>query len=208
MGGALVIKKDAPLLKKLPDFLKDITSEQVRTEGHHTYGGLTGRDIMTIVAGLPYVVTNQYLDGRIAQVHSFGQYLKELGVPVLEPFGGHAVYIDTDEFFKGTDMRREDFGGISLTALLLLKGVRLCELGAFAFGVYDSNTGKETLPSRNYVRAAVPRNKYERDDLCYVADCIKALYDRRDYLPKAIVTSGRDEALRHFTARFRLDWNK
>ena len=61
---------------------------------------------------------------------------------MVEPFGGHAVYIDMDRFFEDTSMKKEDFGGISLTALLLLKGVRLCELGAFAFGTYDTATKK------------------------------------------------------------------
>lgn len=206
MGGALVIKKNAPLFRKQRSLAEELYDHQILTEGHHTYGGLSGRDIMTIVKGLPYVVTNQYLDGRIAQVYDFGQYLKRLGIPIVEPIGGHAVYIDIDKFFAGTKMRREDFGGIVLCALLLLKGIRLCELGAFAFGKYDPGTGKETLPERNYVRAAVPRNKYERDDLYYVADCIKELYDRRHELPKAVPVYGKEKALRHFKARFELKY--
>lgn len=206
MGGALVIKKDARILKKYPDLLEQIYDHQVLTEGHPTYGGICGRDIMTIVEGLRRVVMDEYLGPRIAQVNDFGQYLASLGVPVVEPFGGHAVYIDTDKFFADTEMRREDFGGISLTALLLLKGVRLCELGAFAFGRFNPDTGAHILPERNYVRAAVPRNKYERDDLYYVADCIKELYDRRHELPRAIPVYGQEKALRHFKARFELKY--
>lgn len=118
-----------------------------------------------------------------------------LGIPVLKPFGGHAVYIDMDAFFADTDMRRSDYGGISLTALLLLKGIRLCELGAFAFG--------DDFPN-NFVRCAIPRNKYELQDLYYVADCIKELYDRRHLLPRAVPTYGKDLSLRHFKARFEL----
>jgi tryptophanase len=104
---------------------------QILTEGHPTYGGLSGRDIMTVVEGLRQVITEEYLTGRISLVHGFGDYLAKLGIPVVAPFRGHAIYIDVDKFFEGTSMAREDFGGISLTALLLLKGVRLCELGAF-----------------------------------------------------------------------------
>jgi tyrosine phenol-lyase len=206
MGGALVIRKDARLLNRYPHLLDTLYDHQILTEGHPTYGGISGRDIMTIVEGLKVVTTESYLNGRINLVRDFGQYMKQLGIPILEPVGGHAVYIDVDEFFADTNMRREDFGGISLTALLLLKGVRLCELGAFAFGTYNPKTKKETFPKRNYVRAAVPRNKYERDDLYYVADCIKALYDRRHELPKAIPTYGRDKTLRHFKARFELQY--
>jgi tryptophanase len=195
MGGALVIKKSAPLVKEHPEILNQIRDHQILTEGHPTYGGLSGREIMTICVGLKIAITDEYLASRVGQVQAFGEYMQSLGIPVLTPFGGHAVYIDIDRFFEGTSMRREDFGGISLTALLLLKGVRLCELGVFAFG--------EDFPN-NFVRCAIPRNKYEIQDLMYVADCVKGLYDQRDSLPKAIPVYGRDLSLRHFKAKFEL----
>jgi tryptophanase len=204
MGGLLAVKKDSPLLKKHPNLLNDIRDHQILVEGHPTYGGLSGRNIMSLSEGLKTVVKQEYLDGRIGQVQEFGRYLKELGIPVLEPFGGHAVYIDIDRFFEDTDMKREDFGGISVCALLLLKGVRLCELGAFAFGTFDPDTGEEKFPEHNYIRAAIPRNKYEIQDLYYVADCVKGLYDQRHKLPKAIPTYGKDKTLRHFKAKFEL----
>ncbi|MBI2048507.1 MAG: tryptophanase [Parcubacteria group bacterium] len=206
MGGALILRKKSLLTKRYPDLLEQIYDHQILVEGHHTYGGIPGRDIMTIAQGLRYAVQEEYLGGRIGLVHDFGTYLSGLGVPTLTPIGGHAVYIDIDKFFADTNMVREDFGGISLTALLLLKGVRLCELGAFAFGKYDLASDRDSFPAQNYVRAAVPRNKYERDDLYYVADCIKALYDRRHDLPKAVPTYGRDKTLRHFKARFSLEY--
>ena len=84
--------------------------------------------------------------------------------------------------------------------------MRLCELVAFAFGKYNSVTGVETLPTRNYVRAAIPRRKYEQADLQYVADCIRAIYDRRHDLPRAVPVYGREKALRHFKARFELKY--
>ncbi len=195
MGGALVIKKNNSLVKNNSELLNAIRDHQILTEGHPTYGGLTGRDIMTIAEGLKTVITEPYLENRIGQVEEFGRYLKENNVPVLEPFGGHAVYIDIDRFFEGTSLKRSDFGGISLTALLLLKGVRLCELGVFAFG--------EDHP-HNFVRCAIPRNKYEIQDLYYVADCIKGMYDQRDKIPAAIPVYGKDLTLRHFKARFEL----
>lgn len=205
MGGALAIRKNSPFATLYPDMFDTLRDHQILVEGHPTYGGLSGRDIMTIAVGLETVITEQYLEGRIGQVETFGARLRDLGIPVVEPFGGHAVYIDTDLFFEGTPMKRGDFGGIALTGLLLLKGVRLCELGAFAFGKFDPRTGIETYPSHNYVRAAVPRNKYEMQDLFYVADCIKGLHDRRDAIPSAVPVWGRDKALRHFKARFELE---
>lgn len=195
MGGALVIKKNNPLVKKHPEILNNIRDHQILTEGHPTYGGLTGRDIMTICEGLKTATTENYLENRIGQVHEFGVYLKKNSIPVLEPFGGHAIYIDIDKFFKDTPLKREDFGGIALTGLLLLKGVRLCELGAFAFGINHPY---------NFVRCAIPRNKYEMQDLYYVGDCVKAMYEQRNKIPKAIPVYGKNLTLRHFKARFEL----
>jgi len=205
MGGALCVKKGTVLFDEYPNILEDLRDHQICTEAHPTYGGMSGRDIMIVVEGLKTVVTEEYLNSRILQVRSFGEYLDELGIPVIKPFGGHAVYIDVDKFYQGTTMKREDFGGISLTALLLLNGPRLCELGAFAFGKYDPKTGKETLPPFNYVRIAIPRNKYEIEDLFYAADCIKNLHDKRDLIPKAVPIYGREKTLRHFKARFELE---
>jgi tryptophanase len=204
MGGALCVKKGTELFAEYPNILEDLRDHQICTEGHPTYGGMSGRDIMIIVEGLKTVVTEAYLRARVGQVRRFGEYLDYLGIPVIKPFGGHAIYLDMDAFFEGTAMKREDFGGISLTALLLLAGPRLCELGAFAFGTYDPKTGIETLPPFNYVRAAVPRLKYEDQDLFFIADCIKNIYDKRDILPSAVPVYGRDKPLRHFKARFEL----
>lgn len=204
MGGALVLRKNSPLLHAHPSLVNSIRDHQILTEGHPSYGGLTGRDIMVIVEGLRTVIQEEYLNSRITQVHEFGEALRERGIPVLEPFGGHAVYIDVDRFFEGTRLRREDFGGVSLTGLLLLKGVRLAELGAFAFGKHDPETGRETFPPQNFVRAAIPRNKYEKEDLLYVADCIQGLYAQRHELPRAVPIVGRDLTLRHFKSRFEL----
>lgn len=195
MGGALLIRRAGRLAIQHPQLLNAIRDHQILTEGHPTYGGLSGRDIMTICEGLKTVVTSSYLENRIGQIQEFGAYCKSLGLPVLEPFGGHALYLDIDRFFEGTRMKHTDYGGIALTGLLLLKGVRLCELGKFAFGDDYAN---------NFVRGAVPRNKYEIQDLYYVADCVKELHDRRAEIPRAIPVYGRDLTLRHFKARFEL----
>jgi len=205
MGGALVVRKDSPLIRKFPDMLNCLRDHQILTEGHPTYGGLSGRDILCITEGLKTVVTPEYLESRIKLVGQFGSALASYGIPIVQPIGGHAVYIDVDHFFEGTAFKREDFGGIALTALLLLKGVRLCELGAFAFGRWNPQTSREEFLGKNYVRAAIPRNKYEAEDLLYVADCVKGLYERRDQIPRAVPISGREMSLRHFKAAFSLE---
>ncbi len=207
MGGALVIRKKSFFTRAYPHILDALRDHQFLTEGNDKQGGMTLWDIASITAGLERVVNEQYLASRIDQIRAFGSYMSGLGIPVLEPFGGHAVYIDVDTFFEGTAMRPEDFGGIALTGLLLLRGVRLCELGAFAFGKWNKFTKRDSFTGRNLVRCAVPRMKYEMTDLKYVADCVRELYGRRHDIPKAIPVSGRELSLRHFKARFTLEKN-
>ncbi|MBI2616941.1 tryptophanase [Candidatus Gottesmanbacteria bacterium] len=203
MGGGLFIKNTGLFTKKYPHLIDAIMNFQIRTEGHPSYGGLSGRDIMTLTVGLKTVMTDEYLNYRINQVITFGEEMKNAGLPVQMPIGGHAVYLNVNKFYAGTKMRGEDFGGISLTALLLgLYGHRACELGYFAFGKYNPNTRKEIHPEVNFVRFAVPRLRYERQDLSAAIVAVKALHDKRDKIPPVKVVYGRDLPLRHFKARF------
>ena len=203
MGGGLFIKEDSLFKKLYPDIPEKLMNLQIIKEGNPSYGGMSGRDIMALVEGLKIVTRQDYLTHRIKQVHEFGKKMKEAGIPVVSPFGGHAIYLDVNEFFKNTDMKPEDFGGISLTALLLAGyGHRACELGYFAFGKYDPETGKEEHPEINFVRFAIPRLRYEKQDLNSVVDAVKTLYENRNEIPPVKVKFGRELALRHFKARF------
>jgi tryptophanase len=204
MGGALVVRKNSPLFKQFPEFFQHIKVHQLITEGHRSYGGTSGRDIMVNVEGLKTCLSDESLESQIGQVQRFGEYCKSRGLPVEEPYGSHALYFRMKEYRDGTNLKQEDFVGISVAAKLIRLGPRLCELGAFAFGKYDPKTGKETFPPFDLLRAAIPRNKYEIEDLYFVADCLKYLFDNRDKLPKAVCTHGKDLALRHFDARFEL----
>ncbi|MBI4136736.1 tryptophanase [Candidatus Roizmanbacteria bacterium] len=204
MGGGLIIKSSGQFIKKFPDLVDDLTNYQIMTEGHPTYGGMSGRDIMTLVYGLKTVLREQYLSYRVGQIESFGQKMLAHGLPVLTPFGGHAIYLDMNRFFEDTSLQPNDFGGISFTALLLaLFGHRACELGNFAFGVYDLKTKKESFPEVNFVRFAVPRLRYEKEDLEHVAESVKHLYELRDKIPGVEVVYGKELPLRHFKARFK-----
>lgn len=130
--------------------------------------------------------------------------MHHMGLPVIMPIGGHAVYLDMNKFFKGTKIRPEDYGGISFTAMLLsLYGHRACELGYYAFGKYDPVLKKETFPEINFVRFAVPRLRYEKDDLQSAAEAVLNLYRKRDKIPAVDVIYGRELPLRHFKSRFR-----
>ena len=130
--------------------------------------------------------------------------MDKLGIPVLLPTGGHAVYLDVNQFFAGTSMKPDNFGGIALCAVLLAAyGHRACELGHFAFGSYDQSSQKEIAPEVNFVRFAIPRLRYEKHDLDAVADAVRILHKCRDKIPGVEVTPGRELSLRHFKARFR-----
>lgn len=203
MGGGLFIRNKGIFMKNYPKICDAILDYQIVKEGHPTYGGMSGRDIYALTEGLDTIVREEYLTYRINQVQRFGQAMSDGGIPIITPVGGHAVYLDIDRFFTGTGMRPEDFGGVALTALLLSGyGHRACELGYFAFGSYDKNTGKEIHPDVNFVRFAVPRLRYEDRDLAACAQAVKTLHDNRDLIPKIEVTYGRELTLRHFKARF------
>jgi len=204
MGGGLFLKEDGLFMKKYPKISDNLMNEQILKEGHPTYGGLSGRDIMALVEGLEQVTKEEYLDYRISQVKEFGERMNQEKLPVLMPPGGHAIYLDMNKFFSDTSLKGEDFGGISFTAILLSAyGHRACELGYFAFGYYDKKTGREIFPEVNFVRFAVPRLRYESQDLESVVEATKRIYDEREKIPGVEVVYGRDLKLRHFKARFR-----
>jgi tyrosine phenol-lyase len=201
IGGAIFLRNGTVFDINFPSFREELTDYQIMVEGHPTYGGLAGRDLKGIVEGLRTVTRRDYLDARISQVDRFGKRLIEVGIPIVRPIGGHAVYIDVDEFFDGAS-HDEEFMGISLTALMLVAGHRLCELGTYAFGKFAGGHEIPPDPRVNNVRAAVPRLAYEDQDLFSAAEAMKILYDERDRIPGVKVDYGRELKLRHFKSRF------
>jgi tryptophanase len=202
MGGLLALREGTALTKKHPDFADRLTNHQILTEGHPTYGGLAGRDIKAIAEGLRTVVREEYLAHRIGQVERLGKKLSEYNIPIMLPTGGHAIYIDMDRFFEGTDSRDEDFMGLSFTALMLLAGHRLVELGLYAFGRSQNGEDVPPDPRINNVRAAVPRLLYEDQDLFVMCEAVRVLHENRDRIPGIDVVYGRELPLRHFKSRF------
>ena len=202
MGGGLFLRKGGRLQHRIPGLCSRLTDEQIAREGNPTYGGLSGRDIMALVEGLRTSTRVDYLAHRIEQVAMLGQELAARDVPVILPTGGHAVYIDIDQFFEGTAMRREDYGGVAVSASLLAAfGHRTCELGCFAFGKVDPETGEDRLPELNFLRLAVPRLRYERQDLVALAHAMGLLYQMRHQISPVDIVYGRELSLRHFKAR-------
>ena len=206
MGGALVLKQEPGGLgrfeRKHPGISAALTGHQIMVEGHPTYGGLAGRDIKAIAQGLRTVTDERYLRHRVEQVQRFGERLAGYGIPVIQPFGASAVYLEMDRFFEDGGTRDSEFRGVAFTALLLLAGHRLCELGTYAFGRQVDGVETPPDPRVNNVRAAVPRLAYEDQDLLACAEAVRVLYEHRDRIPGVRVEYGQDLPMRHFKSRF------
>ncbi|KAH0577371.1 Tryptophanase [Spironucleus salmonicida] len=183
--------------------LQQIMDGVILKVGHFTYGALTGRDIKAACAGLQQVVEFNYLKGRIDQVQRFAAQLKALGIPVLDPCGTSAVYIDVDRFF-GRD-KRAQFLGNALVGLMLAKGIRGCELGVSAFYSPHGNAPYKSVEavSGNFVRLAIPRQLYSDSDLDAAALWIKFLFDCRADIRGVVDRAGlRQLSLHHFKMQF------
>ncbi len=182
------------------DLYTRIAQNMVRTEGFPTYGGLAGRDMEALAQGLLEAVEEPYLCYRVGQVRYLADRLKAGGVPIVEPPGGHAVYIDVLRLLP--DWPREHFPGQALTVALYREGgVRAVELGTVAFGKRDPETGAWRFPRLELVRLAIPRRVYTQAHLDYVADVVIRVCRHRERLrPLRLVEE--PPALRHFLARF------
>lgn len=196
MGGVVAFHNDRKFKKQFgEDVGTTFKEKQILTFGNDSYGGISGRDLMTIAQGLYDVTDENYLQSRCGQVEYFAKEMALRGIPVVLPPGGHALYIDVDEFFP--DRHWSEFAGCGLVAeLLRLFAVRACELGAFAFE-FDKRE-KLTGEEHNYVRFALPRNTYSKDHIDYSVDAVDFLYQNRDKIPSMRIKRGAELNLRHF----------
>lgn len=177
-----------------------LKQKQILTFGNDSYGGLSGRDIMTIAVGLSQVLKPLYLTQRVRQVQNFAAQLHQAGLPVVLPVGGHAVYLDMDHFFTGQEMQKADFPGVGLCIELIRRyGIRGCELGPFAFA-WDQKTPQQRQSILNLVRFALPRNGYGQEHIDYAVAALADCYRNPHRIPKMRITRGRDLRLRHFQA--------
>ena len=155
---------------------------------------------MTTVMGLYEVTKEPYLRNRINQVRSFAQKLQGSGVSVLSPPGGHAVYLDMDEFFHGCERSPGDFASVGFTLELLKDyGVRAAEAGPFGWE-WDKKPPELQAKIPNLVRFAVPRHVLSDQHIDYTVAAIKELHDRRHSIPNVEITRGKNMRLRHFSA--------
>jgi tyrosine phenol-lyase len=180
--GGFLCTNDAVLAGQEKDLL-------ILTEGYPTYGGLAGRDLEAIAVGVQESLEEDYLRYRIASTAHLGNHIAEQGVLIVQPPGGHAIYLDAHAFLPHIPL--EQFPGVALAGELYLEGgIRSVEIGSLMFG---------TAATMDLVRLAIPRRVYTQSHMDYVIEVILAVWKRREHIQGMRLTY---EApfLRHFTA--------
>ncbi len=187
IGGVLLFRNE-----KLAEHANNLL---ILTEGFVTYGGLAGRDLEAMAQGFEEVLDEDYLQYRIRSTAYLGEGLTNVGVTIMEPPGGHAIYIDAKAFCQHIPV--EQFPGQALVVGLYRNGgIRACEIGSVMFG------GKgRAAPPLELVRLAIPRRVYTQSHIDYVIESIGDLYTKRHELRGLRITH-EPAALRHFTAKF------
>lgn len=174
-----------------------ITELMVVIEGFPTYGGLTGRDMDVLAVGFYEALDEEYLKYRIGQVRYFGEKLKEAGVPIVEPTGGHAVFIDAGEYLP--HIKPEQFPGHSLAVAFYLEGgIRTVEIGSIMFGEFNPVTNKSMVAPKELVRLAIPRRVYTASHIDYMVKISSKITFEKERLPGYKITR-QPKYLRHFT---------
>lgn len=205
-GATMSAKKDA--LVNIGGFLamnddnlfQQASNELILREGFITYGGLAGRDLDAIAVGLKEGLNEDYLAYRLAQNSYLVNQFLENQIPVLEPAGGHAVYIDAGRMLPHIPPAK--FPGQALVAQMYLEGgIRAVELGSVAFAHPDPETGETIHPQMELVRLALPRRTYTQSHLDYVVKTLSRIDQQKEHLRGFRITYA-PPLLRHFTAKF------
>jgi len=189
MGGFIALD-DEQLYRKLAELL-------ILIEGFPTYGGLAGRDMDILAVGLEEVMDFDYLDFRIEQVAYFARKIKEAGMPIIEPAGGHAVFIDAGRLLDHIPANQFPGQGVAVE-LYTEGGIRVSEIGSLMFGGVDPETGKEQFASKELVRLALPRRVFTNSHLDFVAEVAGKIVARKDEICGYKIVH-QSEFLRHFT---------
>lgn len=205
-GCTMSAKKDA--FANIGGFLAmhdDVLAMQCRnllviTEGFPTYGGLAGRDLEAIAIGLKEVMEEHYLQYRIRSIEYLTNKLIAANVPVMQPAGGHAVYLDAKEFLSHIPV--DQYPGQALVGALYTEGgIRGVEIGSLMFGKYDEHKNLVPAPME-LVRLAIPRRVYTQSHIDYVAEVIIDVFNNRHAI-KGLTITEEAPLLRHFTAKLK-----
>jgi tyrosine phenol-lyase len=205
-GCTMSAKKDG--LVNIGGFLctnDDVLAQQERnllilTEGFPTYGGLAGRDLDAIAVGLNEALSEDYLIYRIAETQYLGQYLSSIGIPIVQPPGGHAIYIDARAALPHIPPLQYP-GQALVSELYLAGGIRAVEIGSVMFGRIDETTGVETPATMELVRLAIPRRVYTQSHIDYTIEACRRMWERREEL-RGFRISEQAQFLRHFSCKF------
>lgn len=191
MGGFIGFR-DEELYRKASTF-------NIIFEGFITYGGMSGRDMNALARGLYEGTEFTYLESRIKQVALLGSRMKEYGVPVLEPFGGHAIFVDAKKFLS--HLPKEEFPAQTLALELYIEGgVRGVEIGAI-MADRDPVTRMNRYPGLELVRLAVPRRVYTDNHMEYVAAVAGNVFERRSEIKRGVKIMWEAPIMRHFTVK-------
>ena len=175
-------------------------NEEILREGFTTYGGLAGRDLEAMAVGLLEGLDEDYLAYRLSQTAYLAGCIQAQGVKIIEPPGGHAVYIDAGSLFP--HIPQSEFPGQALAVELYLEGgIRGVEIGSVMFAFPDPDSGKMIYPKLELVRLALPRRVYTQSHMTYVAETLGKIAARREQV-RGYRFIYAPELLRHFTARF------
>jgi tyrosine phenol-lyase len=192
IGGFLCTNDD-----KMAQRQKDLL---ILSEGFPTYGGLAGRDLEAIAIGLREAMDENYLEYRIISTQYLGEKISEAGVPIVQPPGGHAIYIDAKAMLP--QIPPHEYPGQALNCELYLEsGIRSVEIGTVMFGNTNKETGEEILAPMELVRLAIPRRTYTQSHIDYVVESIINVHQRKNDITGLKMTY-QAEHLRHFTAHF------
>ena len=210
MGGMLAFRDKGLFWKNFSDFDENgniitdvgvtLKVKQISCYGNDSYGGMSGRDIMALAVGLYESCDFNYLNERVAQCNYLAEGFYKAGVKgVVLPAGGHAVYINMDEFFDGK-RGHDTFAGEGFSLELIRRyGIRVSELGDYSME-YDLKTPEQQAELANVVRFAIDRSRLTQEHLDYVIAAVKALYEDRESIPNMRIVWGHKLPMRHFHA--------
>jgi len=193
MGGFLAVN-DEDLAEKCRNLL-------ILTEGFTTYGGMAGRDLDAVATGLREVLSEDYLKYRISSTGYLGRKISENGVPIVQPPGGHAIYIDAKAMLPHIPPLQYPAQALAVE-LYIEAGIRTVEIGTAMFGKMDPETGEEMPAAMELLRLAIPRRVYTQSQIEYVIEAILNVKERKDSI-RGLEMVKQAPFLRHFTAEYR-----
>ena len=171
----------------------------IQYEGYLTYGGMSGRDMNAVAAGLDENTEFDNLETRIKQVEYLAKRLDEFGIPYQRPAGGHAIFIDAPKVL--THVPKEEFPAQTLTIELYLEaGIRGCEIG-YLLADRDPVTRENRFGGNDFLRLAIPRRVYTNNHMDVIAVALKNVFDRRESITHGVKIVWEAPILRHFTVQ-------